>query len=394
MLPASETRCLTPRRNSGDVPTPSRGYPIDHRLGTNIGNLAIREQIGGGGMGAVYEAHHQHLDRRVAIKFLRNDGTASAEANSRFEREYRSLAQIDHPNVLRALDAGEWNGQRYVVTELLQGLDLQRYVEQFGPVDPIKTMEWIRQAALGLFAAHELGLIHRDVKPSNLFLSQNSTIKLIDFGIVRRSQPDATSTQDGQFLGTVDYLSPEQATSPNNVDAACDIYSLGCVWIFLLSGKPPFMDSHYPGFMTKVKGHMVDLPPWLSSSEANRLPKPVRTLLFSMIAKDPAKRPSSAEEVAQRIDAMATKNKPSLDPRAYRAAALFTVAACIGSLTFAIASFPSASNQSKATLSTEETPTRGVQTVRSQVRSVKTKPHSSKPTWSGFPHSSRPESPE
>lgn len=99
-------------------------------------------------MGAVYEAHHRHLDCRVAIKFLRNDGTISAEATSRFEREYRSLAQIDHPNVLRALDAGEWNGQRYVVTEMLHGLDLQRYVEQFGPVDPNKALEWVRQSNL------------------------------------------------------------------------------------------------------------------------------------------------------------------------------------------------------------------------------------------------------
>lgn len=416
MLPVSPTRCLTPNRNSDNSSAPSKGYSVDPRIGANVGNLSIVQQIGGGGMGAVYEAHHRHLDRRVAIKFLRNDGTISAEAASRFEREYRSLAQIDHPNVLRALDAGEWNGQRYVVTEMLHGLDLQRYVEQFGPVDPNKAMEWIRQAALGLHAAHQLGLVHRDVKPSNLFLSQNSTIKLIDFGIVRRSQPDAASTQDGQFLGTVDYLSPEQATAPNDVDAACDIYSLGCVWIFLLSGKPPFQDSHYPGFMPKLKGHMADLPPWLNSPEANRLPKPVRALLLSMLAKAPANRPSAAEEVALRIGEMAMMNKPSLEPKGYRAVALLAAAACVVSLMFTFVSLPPTSIQSKTTdpspnsllVSTqtepesksrtdtapEETLPRGVQTVRSHVRSAKTKPHSSKSTWSGFPHSSLQESPE
>ncbi|XZE32364.1 serine/threonine protein kinase [Pirellulaceae bacterium SH501] len=274
MLPVPQTRCLTPNRNSDKSSTPSMGHSVDPRIGANVGSLSIIQQIGGGGMGSVYEAHHRHLDRRVAIKFLRSDCTSSTEADARFERESRSIAQIDHPNVLRALDAGVWQGQRYVVTEMLDGLDLQHYVDRYGQVDSLTSMEWIRQAASGLHAVHQLGLIHRDIKPSNLFLSQNSIIKLIDFGIVRGAQPDATSTQDGQLLGTVDYLSPEQATAPNNADASCDIYSLGCVWIFLLSGKTPFPDALYPGFMPKLKGHMADLPPWLNSSDGKQLPKP------------------------------------------------------------------------------------------------------------------------
>ena len=416
MLPLSSTRSLTPARVLEDASLPRSGNPSDPRVGASIGSLVIRHKIGGGGMGTVYEAHHRHLDRRVAIKFLKQDDKASPDASMRFEREYRSLAQIDHPNVLRALDAGEWLGDRYVVTEWLSGLDLQHHIEQSGPVDPTKAMEWIRQAALGLHAAHQQGLIHRDVKPSNLFLTDQFLIKLIDFGIVRISESEINSTQDGQFLGTVDYLSPEQATAPNSVTAACDIYSLGCVWIFLLSGKTPYPDELYPGFMPKLKGHMADTPPWLNSPESRRLPAGMRELLCRMLSKQPANRPTSAAEVVERIEALSKPNNILSGTSRFRAAGLLTATVGLGLAMVAFASMgtpksvvessdqqmvpklvstgTSEAGTSERTALHEDQSAGGVQTVRSQVRSVKVKPHSSKSTWSGFPHTSLQESSE
>lgn len=423
MLPTSSTRCLTPVRVLEDPSLPRSANPSDPKVGAIIGNLSILQKIGGGGMGTVYEAHHRHLDRRVAIKFLKQDDERSSDAALRFEREYRSLAQIDHPNVLRALDAGQWLGDRYLVTEWLDGLDLHRYIEQFGPVEPGTAMEWIRQAALGLQAAHQQGLIHRDVKPSNLFLGQQTLIKLIDFGIVRLSHSEISSTQNGQFLGTVDYLSPEQATAPNSVTAACDIYSLGCVWIYLLSGKPPFADDLYPGFMPKLKGHMADTPPWLDSSESKRLPAGMRELLHGMVSKQPENRPSSAAEVARRIESLSNPMSIPHGMSQYRIASRYRIAglltAAIGLVGLAVVAFasmgsplsvvesnakqsaPNFVSTNSSEVETVEQPTShenrsasGVQTVRSQVRSVKVNPHSSKSTWSGLPHTSLQESSE
>ena len=174
-------------------------------------NYELGEQIGAGGMGTVHKAVHTWLGRTVAVKFIAKEALSDPEAISRFAHESRAIGRLDHPNIVRATDAGCVGGKHFLVTEFVDGCDLARLVKIVGPLRSADACEIIRQAALGLQHAHEQQLVHRDVKPSNLLLNRAGIVKLLDFGLARLASNQTTLTTTGQMIGTLDFLAPEQA---------------------------------------------------------------------------------------------------------------------------------------------------------------------------------------
>ena len=220
-----------------------------------VGQYSLLRKLGQGGMGTVFEAEHLKLHKRVAVKLLSKELTRNAYAVSRFEREMKAVGQLDHPHIVKATDAGEADGQHYLVMDLIDGIDLNDLVATGGsPVEPgteqrkpqasrlwlriPDTCEMVRQAALGMQHAHEHGLVHRDIKPSNLMLclmagaaGWEPIVKVLDFGLaLLSSQTDhelTALTSAQQVMGTLDYLAPEQAGDSHQVDIRADLYSLG-----------------------------------------------------------------------------------------------------------------------------------------------------------------------
>lgn len=263
--------------------------------GTTIANYEVINQIGEGGMGRVFEVWHPQLRKSFALKLLVEQLEHDATAIDRFQSETLALGQLDHVNIVSAIDAGTWQGRPFLVTQFLQGTDLATHVAHHGPLDLEQLSGFALQILRGMQAAHAVGLYHRDIKPSNLFLETSGTIKLLDFGLVR-SNTCESSTKTGCLMGSVDFLSPEQAQDPRSADARSDIYSLGCTFIFLLSGSAPFPDESYPSLPGKLLAHSHQSPPWLERALACD-PHPLLRLIQRMVAKQPNVRPQSAQEI-------------------------------------------------------------------------------------------------
>jgi len=193
-------------------------------------------------MGAVYKARHTRLKRGVALKVLRKECLKNKQTLARFEREMEAVGRLDHPNIVRALDAREVNGIRFLVMEYVDGLDLSEVVARCGKLSIPDACEAIRQAALGLQCSQENGLVHRDIKPSNLMLSSLGQVKLLDLGLAHIQEaeaPEGEVTGIGQIMGTPDYMSPEQCMESHTVDIRTDVYSLGCTFISYLPAVRP-----------------------------------------------------------------------------------------------------------------------------------------------------------
>ena len=199
----------------------------------------------------------------MALKLLPANRFRDPHAVSRFRREIEAIARVDHPNIVRASDAGEHDGIHFLVMELIDGADLSTLVRRCGPLPIAEACELTRQAAVALQHAHEHGLVHRDVKPSNIMLDRNGTAKLLDLGLVRLGDRSAGGdlTTTGQLLGTFDYMAPEQASDIQRVDIRADLYSLGCTMYFLLTGQPPFGDAQYRTVVRKIVAHAKDEAP-------------------------------------------------------------------------------------------------------------------------------------
>lgn len=274
---------------------------IDQPPPIRVRQYQVLGRIGQGGMGAVYKARHPHLKRDVAIKLLPMSRLGSPDSVLRFQREMEAVGRLDHPNLVRAHDAGEANGQHFLVMEFLDGTDLSKLVRAHGPLSVANACEIIHRAAQGLQYAHTQGLIHRDVKPSNLFLTRDGTVKVLDLGLAKFADEVATageSTGCGQIVGTGDFISPEQGQDTRGADARSDIYSLGCTLYYLLAGKAPFSDANHGTFIQKVMGHAHEPVPPIQAVR-NDIPDRLAQFLGQMLAKDPAQRFQTAVEVAE-----------------------------------------------------------------------------------------------
>lgn len=275
--------------------------------GVRLGSYEIAEKLGEGGMGAVWKARHLKLDKWVALKLLPPQLTGDSASVLRFEREMRAVGAVDHPNIVRAMDAGEIGGLHFLVMEYVDGSDLSKYVRERGPLPIIEACELLSQAALGLAAAHEQGLIHRDIKPSNLLLSRRGQVKLLDLGLARLLAENVDQrqiTQSGEVMGTPDYMAPEQWDDIHAVDHRADLYALGCTLCLVLTGRPPFGDDRHTSMGQKMKGHLLEAPPSLRTLRPD-VPEPLETLYADLMRKEPAVRESSAAAVAARLRAIA-----------------------------------------------------------------------------------------
>jgi len=264
--------------------------------GFRLGAYVIRDQIGQGGMGAVYLAHHETLRRPVAIKVLAPADKSSARVNvGRFLREARSAAALDHPNIVRIFDVAQLGAMHYLVLEYVDGQTLEELVAAGGPVACGRAVEYVLQAAAGLEHAYLKGFVHRDIKPANLILAKDGTLKILDMGLARSEGTADQITEafdKGAVVGTADYISPEQAMNAPDLDIRADIYSLGATFYTLVTGKPPFSGNT----TQKLMQHQIKEVPSLATLDKT-FPPGLAAVVSKMMRKRPADRYQTPGEV-------------------------------------------------------------------------------------------------
>lgn len=271
--------------------------PPGSRVGQVLGNCHLEEKVGKGGMGVVYRAHHMGLDRPVAVKLLEANAQVRDDAVKRFIREARTAAKVRHENLVQIYDVAS-DPVPYMVMELLIGEDLGERIDRDGPLPIPLAIDLTLQACAGLGAAHQAGVIHRDLKPNNLFLGEDGTLKIMDFGLARLTQLEEEAskvTQTGQILGTPQYMSPEQCIG-GELDQRSDIYGLGCTVYCLLTGRPPFN-----GQLTRVLMAHAGATPTPPIERRPEIPKHISDLVMEMLAKPRQLRPESVELIAERL---------------------------------------------------------------------------------------------
>jgi serine/threonine-protein kinase len=301
------------RRSSADTSGPKHGSaeaadPVrpSRAEGLRIGQYRLKAKLGTGGMCEVYEAEHVLLKRPCAIKFVRTEDNADPGALARFEREVQAVARLTHWNTVEVFDYGHTeDGTFYYVMELLPGLSLADLVEEHGPLSPERAVHFLRQVCSALREAHSLGLIHRDIKPANIFAARRGGLhdvaKLLDFGLVKHSYAGggegSEPTSRGDFSGSPLYISPEQATAYDEVDARSDIYSLGAVAYYLLTGKPPFLgDSAAEVIGAHARATVT--PP--SETQAT-VPADLEQIVLRCLSKNPDGRFPDVESLEQAL---------------------------------------------------------------------------------------------
>jgi serine/threonine protein kinase len=284
-----------------------------------LGQYVLLDRLAIGGMGHVFTARHRKLGRIDALKIIRREYLDDPETVLRFQREAQAAARLSHPNIVIIYDAAEIGGVHYLAMEYVEGTDLARLVQEQGKLEIAEACDYIRQAAQGLQHAHEKRLVHRDVKPANLLLARNGLLKVLDLGLARLQQPSADDddekgtdvlTRVGSTMGTLDYQAPEQANDPHAVDARADVYSLGCTFYHLLTGRPPFAEAPP---MQKLLCHQSQEPVRAEELRPD-LPPGLGDVLRKMMAKAPADRYQSAAAVAEALvpylqDELATTNE-------------------------------------------------------------------------------------
>lgn len=270
-----------------------------------FGQYRLMERLGAGGMGEVYKAEHVLLKRPCAIKLIKAANEADASAVARFEKEVKTTAKLTHWNTVEIFDYGRTeDGTFYYVMELLPGMSLEDTVEKHGPLPPERVVYLLRQICGALQEAHSVGLIHRDIKPANIFASQRGGVydvaKLLDFGLVKEvsEKPEGGETKFGSFSGTPLYMSPEQASAYEDVDGRADLYSLGAVGYYLLTGQPPFTSKNVMELLAAHRSSEVVPPSRIDVS----IPGDLDQVIVKCMAKKPPDRFQSAEELAQALD--------------------------------------------------------------------------------------------
>ncbi|MFI9801581.1 MULTISPECIES: serine/threonine-protein kinase [unclassified Streptomyces] len=269
------------------------------------GRYRLIESIGRGGMGEVWRAYDETLDRQVAVKLLLPQDSDPTAA-SRFRLEARTASRIGHPNVVGVRDFGEHDNQLYLVMELVEGDSLARVLTQSGAQPADRVARMAAQAAAGLAAAHRQGVVHRDIKPGNLLLDADGTLKIGDFGIARfLDDPGAALTATGQIVGTSLYLAPERALG-KPAGPASDVYALGCVLYQLLTGRPPFNADTAVAILHQ---HLDATPVPPRELGVAGLPPAFENYLLGLLAKDPEHRPG-AQQAADWFAAGAWQGRP------------------------------------------------------------------------------------
>jgi serine/threonine-protein kinase len=286
-----------------------------------IGDYEIVEELGRGGMGIVYKARHLRMDRLVALKLIDRRHLSDPEAVSRFYLEVQAAAKLHHPNVVIAYDAGQVGRMHFFAMELVDGTDLGRLVTETGALPVLQACDFIRQAALGLQHAHERGMVHRDIKPTNLLVTwvprvcehayvgpnrpsrsdKEPVVKVLDLGLALLHQPPGRSspsdelTREGRVVGSVDYMAPEQWLHAHKVDIRADLYSLGCTFYFLLTGSVPFPGEEA---MEKMLKHHLDQPRPIPELRPE-VPAKVVNVVNRLIAKRPEERYQTPGDLAE-----------------------------------------------------------------------------------------------
>jgi eukaryotic-like serine/threonine-protein kinase len=270
-----------------------------------LGQYQVKRRLGAGGMGQVYLAEHVLLGRPCALKLIRPEWAGDPTNRARFEREVRAMAALTHPNVVEVFDYGRADdGTFYYAMEYLPGLSLHQLVGRYGPLPPGRAVHLLRQLCGALQEAHAAALVHRDVKPGNILVCRRGgrpdVAKLLDFGLVRAHGPAGGGdklTRDGAIAGTPAYMSPEQAAGRADVDARSDLYSLGAVAYFLLTGRPPFVR---PTAVQTLAAHLNEpvIPPDQLRAD---VPADLQAVVLRCLEKDPARRYPDAGELARAL---------------------------------------------------------------------------------------------
>jgi eukaryotic-like serine/threonine-protein kinase len=274
-----------------------------------LGQYVLKEKLGEGGMGEVYLAQHVLLRRPCALKLIRPERAGDPKNLRRFEREVQAMASLTHPNTVQVYDYGHTeDGTFYYVMEYLPGLTLEAFVKQAGPLPPARAIHFLRQVCGALAEAHARGLIHRDIKPGNVMICERGgtpdVAKLLDFGLVLPPTEDVKSdklTQEGTVAGTPAYLSPEQAGGQEAVEARSDIYSVGALAYFLLTGRPPFAGRTG---MKLIAAHLYEVPEPLSRHRPDA-PADLEAVILRCLAKDPNARFPDAESLSAALSSCA-----------------------------------------------------------------------------------------
>jgi len=289
------------------------GVSMRLKQAREIGSYALVEKIGEGGMGEVWRANHRLLARPAAIKLVRADALgANSRAREavlqRFEREAQDTATLGSVHTVDLYDFGiTEEGDFYYVMELLNGISLEQFVKTFGPMEPARTVYVLRQACHSLAEAHARGLIHRDIKPANIFLCRlgpdDDFVKVLDFGLVKHAETADTVAQltvEGVITGTPAFLPPEIAMGQATFDARADIYALGCVAYYLVTGELVFPKDTA---IAMALAHVNEMPTPPRERSELAIPSALDALILNCLAKDPAQRPASAVELAAALAA-------------------------------------------------------------------------------------------
>ncbi len=288
----------------------------DSRIGTRLAGYRLEALLGRGGMGVVYRAHDLALDRNVALKILSPELAEDVRFRERFLTESRLAASIDHPNIIPVYDAGEVAGELYIAMRFVDGSDLKKLLAE-GPVPKERTVAIVSQVAAALDAAHERGLVHRDVKPSNVLLDERGHVYLADFGLSRRLGEPGAALGAAQSLGTIDYVAPEQIRG-EEVDGRADLYSLGCLLHECLTGTPPFAR---PTDSAVLYAHLEEEP---------TAPPGLEDVIPRALAKSPDDRyRTCAEFVAEARSALGLEPKRLRWPLAAAAVGIGLIAAAL-----------------------------------------------------------------
>lgn len=283
-MPSEKSPAATDRKSRG-------------QSGKTLGKYRIEKKVGEGGMGAVYRAVDDSLGRVVALKVLPRDKARNEIMVKRFKSEARAAANLKHDNIVGVYDSGEADGFLYIAMEFVDGIDVHDLLLRKGVLSPNRSLDIVKQVTRALQHAYEQNIVHRDIKPSNLMIMRDGSVKLADMGLARSLDDTESSaiTRAGTTVGTVDYMSPEQARDSRAADCRSDIYSLAATWFYMLTGQPPFPDGD---ILNKIAAHAIKPRPNPQTINAE-IPDAINDLIQEMMAIEPAERyqtPSSLLE--------------------------------------------------------------------------------------------------